>query len=145
MSNAMRIVIVAVLAGLVILFLWDGVLEKLPPMKRQQTPMAPPPSPLAPPPSPLDPPPTPRPSHRQAPAVILAGLASLVTQGLNLGIRRPDILEPHGVAVRVCPDGFLGQVNIHSAGQGIGHHQRGRCQIAGLDQRADASFKVSIA
>jgi hypothetical protein len=51
----------------------------------------------------------------------------------NLFIGGPDVAQEDGLAGGVLAEGIGGQVDIHGAGQRIGHDQGRRGQIVGLD------------
>ena len=49
------------------------------------------------------------------------------------------------MAILIGTERFGLKIDIHAAGQCVGHHQRRRCQIVGAHQRIDAAFEVAIA
>jgi len=58
---------------------------------------------------------------------------------------RPDVLQEDRFALLVGSQRFLRQVEIHRAGDGIGHHQRRGSQIVRLHLRADAALEIAVA
>ena len=59
--------------------------------------------------------------------------------------RGPDIAQKNGFAVRSLSKRFGSQVEIHTAGKRVSHHQRRRRQIVGAHQRMNATLKIAIA
>jgi hypothetical protein len=60
-------------------------------------------------------------------------------------VGRPDVLQEDVIALLVLADRILGDVDPHRAGDGVGHDQRRRGQIVGLDVRVHAAFEVAVA
>ena len=69
----------------------------------------------------------------------------LLEQVLNLLQRRPEILQEDVVAILVLTDRFVAHIDIHTASQGKGHHQRRRHQEIRLDELMDACLEVAVA
>ena len=59
--------------------------------------------------------------------------------------RGPDVAQKNGLAVVSLPSGSVVEIDIHAAGQRVGHHQRRRSQIIRAHQRIDAAFEIAIA
>src|SRR6266567_1885908 len=57
----------------------------------------------------------------------------------------PEIAQVDRLAIDICPDGVLCQVDIYRACESVGDNQRWRCQEAGTHLGMDATFKVAIA
>ncbi len=64
---------------------------------------------------------------------------------LHLGLARPDVSQEDRIAVRIVPQRIAGEIQIHPAGQGVGHHQRRRHQEVGPDRTVHPRFEVAIA
>ncbi|MND89956.1 hypothetical protein D3C80_820310 [compost metagenome] len=58
---------------------------------------------------------------------------------------RPDVLQEDVLALLVLTDRLLGDVDAHRTGDGVGHDQRRRGQVVGLDVRVHAAFEVAVA
>ena len=58
---------------------------------------------------------------------------------------RPDVFEVDELTVRVAAQGIIQKVDVHRAGQGIGHDQRGRGQVIRPDLGIDPAFEVPVA
>ena len=57
----------------------------------------------------------------------------------------PDVLEEHRLAVAARAQRLGAQVDVHRAGDGVGHHQRRRSQVVHLHFRVHAALEVAVA
>jgi hypothetical protein len=48
-------------------------------------------------------------------------------------------------AVRPVPSGSFVEVDVHRAGERVGHHQRRRGEVVGAHVRVDAALEVAVA
>ncbi|GBF30568.1 hypothetical protein MnTg04_00509 [bacterium MnTg04] len=72
---------------------------------------------------------------------------------VNAGVHRfvdfplagPDVPQIHGLAIGSCSQRAVDQVDVHVAGQRIGHHQRRRSEKIHSDQRMNAALEISVA
>ena len=62
----------------------------------------------------------------------------------NFFLSRPDVLQEDVVTLLVFAQCLMIQIDIHCAGDCVRDNQRGTCQVIGLHQRIDSTFKVSI-
>ncbi len=95
--------------------------------------------------------------HRQRLPVLVAGedrtvflLEHLRTDRLadgllNFLLARPDVLQVDWRAAGILPERLVEQVDVHPAGQCVGHHQRRRGQVVGSHLGMDPAFKVAVA
>ena len=58
---------------------------------------------------------------------------------------RPDVLQEDILALLVLTDRILRDVDPHRAGEGIGHNQRRRGQIVGLDVGVHPALEIAVA
>ena len=64
---------------------------------------------------------------------------------IDLLLAGPDVLEVHGIAGAVGTQRLVVEIDVHGAGQGIGHHQGGRCQVVHTDFGMHPSLEVAVA
>ena len=83
--------------------------------------------------------------HRVVDAAELFRLDRGLDHRVDLGVRRPDVLQPHGVAVGVHAQHVLLDVEAHGTGDGVGDHQRRRGQERLLGVRVDAAVEIAVA
>ena len=69
----------------------------------------------------------------------------LADRRVDLLRRRPDVLEVDRLAVLAGAQRLGGDVGQHRARQRVGHHQRRRGQVVGLDLGVDATLEVAVA
>ena len=65
--------------------------------------------------------------------------------GIDLFIRRPDILEHDRVTILIVAQHILFDVETNSTGDSIGHHQRRRCQECLFGVRVNPAIEVTVA
>ena len=75
----------------------------------------------------------------------LVGVHAAGDGGADFGLGGPNLFEHHRLAVGAGAERLFRQVDVHRAGQGVGHHQRRAGQVVGFDVRADAAFEVAVA
>ena len=63
---------------------------------------------------------------------------------LHLRGRGPDVGEMHGGAVRVDADRVAGEVDVHGAGQRVGHDERRGGQVVHPHIGVDPAFEVAV-
>jgi hypothetical protein len=61
----------------------------------------------------------------------------------HVGRARPEVPEEDRTIVSLA-EGFRGRVEVDPAGEGVGHDQRRRCQVARADLRVDTPFEVAV-
>ncbi len=69
----------------------------------------------------------------------------LVDEGLDFGVRRPDVLEEHRLALLVGAERLLRQVDLDRAGERIGDDQRRARRGSSPARRRDAALEVAVA
>src|SRR5690606_30869337 len=69
----------------------------------------------------------------------------LLDEVLDFSRARPDVPEIDRLAVLPLADRLPSQVLGNRTGQGIGHDQRRRGEIVGLDVRGDAALEIAVA
>ncbi len=62
----------------------------------------------------------------------------------HLGLARPDVAQVDRVARRVGAQRVVDQVDVHRAGEGVGHDQRRGRQVVHLDVRVDPTLEVTV-
>ena len=63
----------------------------------------------------------------------------------DLPVARPDIAQVYRLAVAAGAQRFAGQVDVHGAGDGVGHHQRRGGEVVHLHLGVDSAFEVAVA
>ena len=85
-------------------------------------------------------------------AAVDVGIAGAKHIGIDIGFHQfaylraggPDVGQGDGLAIGTGAQGVVVEVDIHVAGQGIGHHQRRRGQVIGSHFLVDATLEVAI-
>ena len=67
------------------------------------------------------------------------------TTRLHFGVRRPDVAQIDGRAVRAGADGLRFEVDVGRAGEGVGDDERRAGQVVGFHIGVDAAFEVAVA
>ena len=83
--------------------------------------------------------------HRLVHLAVLLRLHRRFHDGIDLRVRRPQILQQDRRAVGAMAQRVLLDVEAHGAGDGVGHHQRRRGEEGLLRVRVDAAVEVAIA
>ena len=64
---------------------------------------------------------------------------------IHFFVRRPDVLQVHGLAIAARAERILNQISIDGARNRVRNHQRRRRQVVRADLRIDPSFKIAVA
>ena len=57
----------------------------------------------------------------------------------------PDVPQEDGLVVRPETEGLGLKIDVHSASQGVGDHQRGAGQVVGPGVRMNSTLEVAVA
>ena len=73
------------------------------------------------------------------------GVDGCVHRRLHLCRTRPDVREEDGLPVGSHPEWLGREVDVHRAGEGVGHDERRRREVVHLDLGADPALEVAVA
>ncbi|GJE04384.1 hypothetical protein GMJLKIPL_6346 [Methylobacterium isbiliense] len=74
-----------------------------------------------------------------------AGRDGLLDEGVHLGRGGPDVLQVDRVPVRVGAERVLGEVDLHRAGERVGHHEGRRGEVVRPHVRIHPALEVAVA
>ncbi|KAF1053120.1 MAG: hypothetical protein GAK43_01589 [Stenotrophomonas maltophilia] len=83
--------------------------------------------------------------HRDVHLAELLGLDAGGDDGVDLFVRRPQVLQRDRGAATVLAEHVLLDIETHAAGDGVGHHQRRRGEEGLLGVGVDAPVEVAVA